>query len=282
MNKEAVLEVAEKTLDVVEPAVDAVGETVEAVERIPNLRLNGTTRKQQIIILTFTAAASALVSGVVVGKIVQKRMTLKYEAIITQELAEAKAFYQQLSKPSLNEMANRLKPKETGKLLLEDAPDVIINYQGKMSKEQERSSIPDTVTHNIFVEGKPMDPDFDYEAEIANRSEDRPYVISYDEFQQGEKEYEQTSLSWYEGDDTLTDDKDQPIDNIDSVVGEENLQRFGYGSKDPRVVYVRNDVMELDFEIAKHTASYAQAVLGFQHSDRPGSRKRPRYRGDDG
>ena len=264
MSKEAALKVAEETIDVIE-------ETVDTIERIPKLRLNGTTRKQQILILGFTAIAAAGASGFVVGTVVKKRMELKYEAIIEHEVAEARAFYQRLNKPSMEEVAKRHK---TVDLLADDSMEEAV------SALHNKYEVPETVTHNIFVEGKPMDEDFDYEAEIASRSEDKPYVISYDEFQQGEKDYIQNSLNWYEDDDVLTDDKDV-IPNPDDVVGEENLQRFGHGSRDPRIVYIRNDVMEVDFEVVKNPSSYAHTVLGFQHTDRPGSRKTPRYRSGD-
>ena len=296
MNKEATLEVAEKALDAIEPVVEQIEETVEAVERIPRLRLNGTTRKQQIIILTFTAVTSAVVTGVVVRHIVRKRMTYKYEEIVVKELAAAKQYYDKqkhsnakTEKPSIEEVAEKAMSRKKISNAEEDDSNTRLEKEVKYYKKGNRKAallkdakIDDPVTHNIFVEGKPMDENFDYEAELAKRGEDRPYIISYDEFMQGEKDYPQNTLTWYEGDDVLTDEKDQPIEKIDFVIGDEAVQRFGHGSGDPRIVYIRNDVMEIDFEVVKHTASYAKTVLGFQHSDRPGSRKRPRYRGDDG
>lgn len=288
---------ASKVADVVE----VVEETVETLERIPKVRLNGTTKAQQIVILATTAGVSAVVAGVVVGKIVAKRQALKYEDIITHEVNEARAFYQRINKPPMEKVAaERLgdsieEEVEEGRLTqIKEAAEALQGYKGVMGKvPYDRPEIipvqvepPPTVqVTNVFVEGQAMNrDDFDYEAEIAQRSEDNPYIISYDEFVQGEKDYEQASLRWYEGDDTLTDDKDVPIPatNVDEIVGDENLQKFGHGSRDPRIVYVRNDKMETDFEVAKNDSSFQAAVLGFQHSDRPGSRKVPRFRGDDG
>jgi hypothetical protein len=281
---------ASKVADVVE----VVEETVETLERIPKVRLNGTTKAQQILILATTAGVAAAVAGVVVGKIVAKRQALKYEDIITHEVNEARAFYQRVNKPPMEEVAESMNLGVQEEEQLDQAVQALKGYQGAIGKvPYNKPEIipvqvepPPTVqVTNVFVEGQAMNrDDFDYEAEIAQRSEDNPYIISYDEFVQGEKEYEQTGLRWYEGDDTLTDDKDVPIPatTVDEIVGDENLQKFGHGSRDPRIVYVRNDKMEVDFEVAKNDSSFQSAVLGFQHSDRPGSRKVPRFRGDDG
>ena len=72
----------------------------------------------------------------------------------------------------------------------------------------------------------------------------KPYVISPDEF--GEGGYPTVSLTYYD-DKVLTDEADEPIVNIDEVVGEESLTHFGEYEDDS--VFVRNDDLKLDFEI---------------------------------
>lgn len=271
----------EKVLEIAEPVVEEVVEVVETVERIPRLRLNGTTRKQQILILGVTASVSAAVTGAIVWKVVRKREELRYEKIIEQEIAETKAFYQQLNKPDLKELGQKLHLGMTDPATLTQAVQAIKQYD-KVGNEDAspKVEVPETVTSNIFVEGKPMvADDFDYDAEMAARSIDTPYVISYDEFMSGEKNYVQSTLRWYDGDDILTDDKNVPIDEVDMVVGE-TVHKFGHGSKDPRIVYVRNERMEVDFEVVKDEGTYAEYV-GFKHSDRPASRKVRRSRVDD-
>lgn len=281
---------AEKVLEVLEPVVEEAVEVVETVERIPRLRLNGTTRKQQMIILGFTALAAGTVAAVAAYKVAQKRVEARYEEIVEREVAETRAFYQQLQKPSIEQVAQDagvvLAPDATAQVA--EAVEAIERYQGKVPYDKPEVSRviagePEVQTSNVFVDGEPMTADFDYDSEIPQRSEDAPYIITYEEFNQGEKNYIQNSLTWYEGDDTLTDDKDQPIPDVDNVVGEHNMHRFGHGSRDPRIVYVRNDAMEVDFEVAQNKTGYASAVLGLRHSmDRPGSRKTPRFRGEDG
>lgn len=265
----------DKVMEVVEPVVEETIEVIETVERIPRLRLNGTTKKQQLLILGVTAGVSAAVTGAIVWKVVQKRAELKYERIIEQEIAETKAFYQQINKPW-----PAVTPEEEAEAdqVITEAAQAMRNYQGE--EPDVRKQVPEVVTSNIFVEGKPMVADaFDYDAEMANRSIDVPYVISQEEFLQGEKEYVQSSLRWYDGDDILVDDKNVPIDEVDMTVGD-CVHKFGHGSKDPRIVYVRNERMEVDFEVVKDDNSYA-SVIGFKHSARHAEPRRTRRMRDD-
>lgn len=51
-----------QTMEAIENTVDAVEETVETLERIPKVNLNGTTKKQQVLILTTVAVGSAAVT----------------------------------------------------------------------------------------------------------------------------------------------------------------------------------------------------------------------------
>jgi len=272
----AAAEIAEETVEVIE-------ETLDTLERIPRVALNGTTRAQQILILSTVAATSAVIAGVVVGKIVQKRMNLKIDSIVADEVDQTRKFYSVMTeKPPIETLAKREATEEEDVVA---AAEMVRQYQGKVPYNNPGAieETPEVEVHNVFVEGKVMNADdFDYDAELATRSEDAPYVISFEEFQADEKDYVRNTLTWYEGDDTLTDDKEQPIPDVDAVVGEHNMVRFGHGSRDPNIVYVRNDRMEVDFEVVHNKSAYSAAVLGFQHSDRPGSRKTPRFRGDDG
>lgn len=60
-----------QTMDAIETTIDTTGETLQTLERIPKLALNGTTKKQQAIILGTVAGVSAL-SGVVLTVLAQK------------------------------------------------------------------------------------------------------------------------------------------------------------------------------------------------------------------
>ena len=96
---------------------------------------------------------------------------------------------------------------------------------------------------------------------------------------ENDKEFNQVTLTYFEGDEVLSDERDQTVDDVDGLAGEDNLQRFGHGSGDPNVLYIRNEHISLDMEILRSKGKYTHEVLGFiEHSDQPKIR---RFRSDD-
>jgi|688.fasta_scaffold650733_2 hypothetical protein len=101
-----------------------------------------------------------------------------------------------------------------------------------------------------------------YQSEIENRSTEEPYVIHKDEFWVEEFNYDQSTLTYFEIDDILIDDKDTPVYNYPSIIGE---LKFGHGSEDQNVFYVRNDRLKSEYEVLLDKGSYAVEVLGLEY-----------------
>lgn len=129
---------------------------------------------------------------------------------------------------------------------------------------------------NVFQREAEHEDHWDYEEEKKNRDPDRPYVIHFDE--RGETGYEQVTLTYYSGDDVICDEQDKIVDDQDRVVGHPNLNKFGHGSNDPVIVYVRNEYLDLDIELIRSEQSYAEEVHGITHADSPRRRERPQWR----
>lgn len=151
-----------------------------------------------------------------------------------------------------------------------------------VSDTQIETQVPDPVveevTHNVFVQQASLG-DWDQEAEEARRSPESPYVISHDEFMENSYEHEQNTITYYAGDQILADEREQMIEEVEATVGVQNLGLFGHGSRDTSVVYIRNERLEIDFAVALNQGTFAEEVMGFQHSD---LRYRKGRRGDDG
>ena len=108
---------------------------------------------------------------------------------------------------------------------------------------------------------------------VIDREDPRhPHVITCEEFAEDNPEYEKITLAYFEEDDVLADD-DGMIDNTEYIVGSVALRRFGVGSRDPNIVYVRNPAISADFEIVKSHKSYVETILGVPPEPRD---KRPR------
>jgi hypothetical protein len=88
----------------------------------------------------------------------------------------------------------------------------------------------------------------------------KPHVITLEEFAEEMDNYDKLTIYYYEDDDTLADEDEQIIEDIANIIGDEALSRFGDGSDDPEVVYVRNDKLEIDYEVIRLSKSYAETV----------------------
>jgi len=233
--------------------------------------------KQYYILLggsTTLSLGVGLVSGFFFAK---KRLETKYSEISTKEIAESKKFYSLLYKREENSTPESV--VENRKVA--DAVDALQSYQGRKREDTDDTDDPVTVVNNIFVNSHPIeDSDFNYEEELKNRSPDVPYVISRDEFIEAANDYDQITITYYAGDDVLADDKDQGINDTDSTVGDDNLLRFGHGSGDNHIVYIRNEKLEVEFEVLCSKGKFTEEVLGFKHS--ADHRKIRKFRDEDG
>lgn len=306
-------EVAEKTAEVVaenvEEAVDGVVETLEVVRTNPKL----------VILAGLVGVAAGSAGGYFVAK---KQLKAFYEDLASQEIAEARAFYAQVNKVGedgevltpqdvmeqrhgVEAAASALReyrgngPYETEEDLIAAAkdeqghPSDVAMDEAQIQKiERELGEARDTTadtervvveevveTRNVF-----QDPQFDLDHERRLRTQEKPYIITHDEYFAAEKDYETVTLTYFEVDGVLLGEDEQTIDNSDEIVGEATLTRFGHGSKDNNMVYVRNDKLATDYEIVRSKGSYLEEVLGLpdepnslRHSDQRDRRRAFRH-----
>lgn len=119
----------------------------------------------------------------------------------------------------------------------------------------------------IYEGGKDKNLNWNYPEELQNRNEDRPYIIHQDEFASKESGYDQITYTWYAGDEVMVEEgHSDPLAQTDFAVGMENL-KFGHGSDDIDVVFVRNDKLELEMEICRHPGSYEEEVVGLDGNE---------------
>lgn len=106
---------------------------------------------------------------------------------------------------------------------------------------------------NIFDDG------WNAEEEERDRTVDAPYILHIDEYFNNEKGYAQCCLTWYAGDQILTDENMVPIHNPSAIVGHLN---FGHGSRDEDTVYIRNDKLRAEYEVSRLVGSYVAEMYG--------------------
>lgn len=119
---------------------------------------------------------------------------------------------------------------------------------------QRESPTPEVV--NVFTN---EDSEWDEDLETESRTENAPFILHRDEYWRNELDFDQVTLTYYVGDDVLVDSSDELIYNYPKVVGE---LKFGHGSGDRNVLYVRNHELNAEYEILRDSGSYAVEVLG--------------------
>ena len=104
----------------------------------------------------------------------------------------------------------------------------------------------------------------------------KPYIISKKEFFETETDWEKPTLTYYEGDDTLTGIDEQIRSNREELIGSRHLSMFGILSEDVDVVYVRNPQLSADFEVVHRDSKYSVEILG--EPDHEEEEEKPRLR----
>lgn len=256
-----------KTLDEIEKEVDQIEEDLDQL-----IGPEETFTKKEVYALLLVVSQIALWSGAAISHILTKRiLKTKYDQIIEQEVAELKAYYNRETKKAMMDVAvdggGPEGPFEDDSFVNAKYEEAIKPYQG----EQES---------NVFSQRR-SEANWDAESELALRETLEPgvpYVISQQEYFENEHDYQQQTLTYFEGDAVLLDAQEKPIDEVDMVVGESNLERFGQGSTDRNIVHIRNTKIPMDFEVIRSEGKYTEEVLGFKHSDEPNVRRMRRDR----
>lgn len=105
---------------------------------------------------------------------------------------------------------------------------------------------------------------WNWPSEMTKRSSDRPYIIHQDEFAKNETEFSQTTYVYYAEDNVLVDEDERILVDTDELVGKNFANRFGHGTDDFNILYVRNPRLELEMEICRSPGSYEVEVLGLE------------------
>lgn len=205
----------------------------------PNLKLAVTVGSY---ILTAVASASV---GYFAAR---RRLTSAYLDMLDDEIEKTKQHYAALYKKEGYES-----PQEAAASLGVDVANTVqqnlTNYGAKAAEAKK-----------LLVDLQ-QGRTFDKEMEVRNKA--NPYIISVAEFMAGDRNYSQVTLSYFEGDDTLMDDKDDIISNPAEVIGVDTLQ-FGKFSDDDNIVYIRNDKLEADYEVTRSRGKYSVEVAGLE------------------
>ena len=138
----------------------------------------------------------------------------KHEEILEEEIASVKETYSKNNKES-DEVTEEKEPE----------PNEIASVKEKYEKLTKEYS----------------------ELNEENCTNSEIYEISYDDF--GEEGYEEIELTYYIDDEILTDDADEPMEELDIISSIGSIDILN-GCKDGEYIYIRNEEKEIDYSIA--------------------------------
>lgn len=190
--------------------------------------------------------SSGVAIGVVLGKsISDRRYNERFEEEVEKRIDEIM---------DEKEKEEKTKAAETTEKVLREKVQynnlVGSNYNKniKEGKETEVKEDDDDLPRVAAEYEHPEDDD-----EVA----ENPYYIDEDEFD-ASNGYDKESLYWYKANNTLVNDSDEVLDDMDDVkvmIGTEWASYDGYG-----VVYIRNEKLRTDYELVINLGSYPVEV----------------------
>lgn len=259
--------------------------------------------KNQRVLLALTAAVSSSVGATVAHVATKRVLSRAFMQELDTQMELAREEYQRQMKvgdfADIHSAADALGVKieyDTVMDLDADSAAELLRkfYEGKLPEsikegvdlEDQLSDLEpgeepvvtgDPVPLNAFDVEDPNAPEVsDYFSDQV-RTDDKPFVITHDEFYENEPDHAQHHLTWWEGDMTLADENDRVIPDWAKIIGGETLM-FGVGSRNADIVYIRNTKRNADYEVARSKGKYAIEVAGLggelEHSQRMPARRR--------
>lgn len=235
-----------------------------------------------------TGLCCGLLGGYLIGHLVAKRSSEKW---IASEVEGVKEYYYSRLQKSLNTRQEDAGKTPMGYERAVDAPGEFSGYRSTIEHPERvlgDAGIPGSATGHAVPEGsgdetsgerdplegmlgpngeEPDDNDND-DDDGADDSDPPPLlgtrVITVGQFHEEKSDYNKITITYYEADNVLVDDREIPIRDYVKVVGADFRKHYGgEGSDDPNIVHVRNDRLESDFEIVKDGRAYVDVILNY-------------------
>ena len=176
-------------------------------------------------------------AGAVVGSFVTwKMMDEKYRQMADEEIESMREYF-----------SNKSKKIEHVELEDNDEEDETETYEVAEKDIRDYEGVLEKVNYSGYTTVSTKEVEKDMTG---------PYVITPEEF--GElKEYETIELTYY-ADFVLADNRNNPIEDVDDVIGLDSLDHFGEYEDDS--VFVRDDERKIDYQILLDPRKYSDVV----------------------
>lgn len=253
---------------------------------------------KKFLVLGGVSLVSAALGSVGGYYYAREKLIQKYDAILEEEKEALKQHYLVFKKAdefeSPEEAVRRLIPEQLAKQVPDEVSDETLQRVADGLKRQQYDKmykptgepavkVPDVHKAVFEPEGvlvepasifddvvvKMGDPDevgdevAGYALGFNDVKDTKPFVISKEDYFENDPENDQVQWIYWAGDQVLMDEARHPVLDVNQAVGVRNLGQFGNGSGDKRIVYVRNQARDMDYEILFHEGKYSEEVAGF-------------------
>lgn len=232
--------------------------------------------KKIIIASAVSAVAGGIVGGAITFITVKKRLEQRYSAESESAIEDVKRHYALLhaGNEAKREMFNDMPEEE-----MNEAREVGERILRNLHYGQTQSIFDRQV--KVDEEGNLVEDETEEETEEDPRDSEEgdipvgyvpvdgePYLITQEEFFENVDDYEMDTLTYFEVDDTLCDEKNAQINEVESTIGARHLTMFVTGNGKTRdSLYIRNDDHKSLYEVLLVKESYASVILGVSDED---------------
>lgn len=199
--------------------------------------------------------AGVVTGSIITNAVVKEKATREANEKAAEEIAEVREIYRNKTKKEENEKVAEESEKEVKE---ENEKVDPLKVKPQTGREDYNSYYKMTQNYTSQNEEKPKRASSisDLNAFTYEKSVDRPYIIDPEDYGE-EDDYDTMQLTYFMGDKTLVDESaDDTIDEPDLHIGLDNLAIFDE-FQGASSIYVRNDILKMDFEILKDDCAYS-------------------------
>ena len=200
-------------------------------------------------------AAGVVTGSIITNAVVKEKATREANEKAAEEIAEVREIYRNKTKKEEYEKVAEESEKEVKEKNEKVDP---LKVKPQTGREDYNSYYKMTQNYTSQNEEKPKSASSisDLNAFTYEKSVDRPYIIDPEDYGE-EDDYDTMQLTYFMGDKTLVDESaDDTIDEPDLHIGLDNLAIFDE-FQGASSIYVRNDILKMDFEILKDDCAYS-------------------------
>ena len=166
----------------------------------------------------------------------------KFKKIADEEIESMREYYEEKLKNGDEKALKKEEPKKQKEEYL---------TTNNLSELQELYSSK----HNTDVDPGYYSSPYPFEEDSPTEGiAEEPYTITAEQFVNEKRNFEKTTLLYFEGNGVLCEDTERIIEDIDSSIGRQNLDKFGEFEED--VAYVRNERLGIDYEVLLQHETY--------------------------